>query len=87
MFTGKRRHYVSIRFCRALIHLWRLPHADTVEDWKTLATMSTTMPGHLHEEGINSYEDAVVARNLLRETLRRPSYNFLDLVCNVCVRN
>ena len=87
LFRGERREYATIRMLRAYLYIWRLPTQDSEDDYVTLSTMSKDMKDHFIADGITSYDDAILARNILRNELGRPAYDFMDLACFICLRH
>ena len=84
---GERREYATIRMLRAYLYIWRLPTQDSEDDYVTLSTMSKDMKDYFIADGITSYDDAILARNILRNELGRPAYDFMDLACFICLRH
>ena len=66
-FKGELRHYSSIRFLRALLHVWHLQNLDSEEDWIARSTMSQDMRNKCVEEGITDYKEALIARQIMRQ--------------------
>ena len=87
LFTGIAKHYMSMRFLRTLIFVLGKRSQDSLEDWKSLSTMSRTVCAGVQSEKVASYDAACAAEAALANLEGMDEYCLLDLVCYIGLRH
>ena len=84
-YSGRRWTYGHIRICRLFMYAVDIDTTDTVEDWPVCRRWSPHVSKAFRDFNIHTYDDALAARDFLREVIGMPEYSFSDLTAYLCL--
>ena len=83
-YHGQVTH-TTVRFARSIVLADRREHADSVDDWRVLRSMSAHVRNRIRRWAIWEYNTAIRFRDGMRDILSQSNYSLLDLVVYTCL--
>ena len=80
-----REDYGHIRICRLLIYCVAAKYSDSPEDWALYRRCSAHIASFFSQYNITTHEDALAARDFMRQVVGIPQYSLPDLTAYVCL--